>query len=131
MLHRWAPKRLVAPVTKWVSARGGATVGVSAMLPPPVPLMPLLLAAGSLGVSRRKFLIAFTVARAARYGLVTWLGVTYGRKVLRWWNQYLANWSATILWSFLALLVAAVAFGVWKYRQLEGPHRPARKLARA
>ena len=123
MLNRWAPKRLVRPLTKWVGARGAIAVSASALLPPPVPLMPLLLGAGALGVSRRKFLTAFSLARALRYGLVTWLGITYGRHVLRWWNRYLADWSSTILWTFLALLAAAITYGFWKYRQMEGKGR--------
>jgi membrane protein YqaA with SNARE-associated domain len=123
MLERWAPKRLVGPLTHWVSERGIATVAISALLPPPVPLMPLLLGSGALGVSRRKFLGAFAGARVVRYGLVAWLGATYGRHVLHWWNLYLADWSSTILWTFLGLLVAAIGFGVWKYRKTEGAAR--------
>jgi len=120
MLKRWAPKRLVGPLTRWVSQRGLATVAISAILPPPVPLMPLLLGAGALGVSRRKFLIGLASARLIRYGFVAWVGVTYGRRVLHWWNLYLADWSSTILWTFFGLLAAAIGFGVWKYRQTEG-----------
>ncbi len=123
MLERWAPRRMVGPLTRWVSERGITTVAVSALLPPPVPLMPLLLGSGALGVPRRKFLIAFSVARTVRYGLIAWVGVTYGRRVLRWWNLYLADWSSTILWTFLGLLVAAMAFGFWKYRRTEGAAR--------
>lgn len=123
MLERWAPRRLVRPVTRWVGERGFATVAISGLLPPPVPLMPLLLGSGALGVSRRKFLTAFSTARTVRYGLITWLGITYGRRVLRWWNLYLADWSSTILWTFLGLLAAAIAFGFWKYRQTENAAR--------
>jgi membrane protein YqaA with SNARE-associated domain len=119
MLERWAPRRLVGPLKQWVSRRGGTTVAISALLPPPVPLMPLLLGAGALGVARRKFLVGLGAARVLRYGLVAWVGVTYGRRVLRWWNLYLADWSSTILWTFLGLLVAAVGFGIWKYRRTE------------
>jgi membrane protein YqaA with SNARE-associated domain len=81
MLARWAPKRLVKPLTGWVSQRGFTTVAVSALLPPPVPLTPLLLGAGALGVSRGRFLAGLASARAIRYAFVAWVGVTYGRRV--------------------------------------------------
>jgi membrane protein YqaA with SNARE-associated domain len=129
MLDRWAPKRLVRPLTRWVSERGVATVAISGLLPPPIPLMPLLLGAGALKVSRNRFLVAFTLARTARYGLITWVGVVYGRRVLRWWNLYLAEYSGVILWTFLGLLAAGVAFGVWKYNHLEGGRARARRAA--
>ncbi|HEY0786404.1 MAG TPA: VTT domain-containing protein [Acidobacteriaceae bacterium] len=119
MLERWAPRRMVKPLTRWVSERGFATVAISGLLPPPVPLMPLLLGSGALGVSRRKFLAAFSTARALRYSLIAWISVTYGRRVLKVWNHYLADWSSTILWTFLALLVAGIAFGFWKYRRMQ------------
>lgn len=117
MLHYFAPKRMVEPVTRWMRGHGFATIAVSAILPPPVPLMPLLLGAGALGASRRQFLFAFSVARSLRYGLVAWVGATYGRHVLRVWNRYLSNWSAVILWTFFALLALAIGFGIWQYRR--------------
>jgi membrane protein DedA with SNARE-associated domain len=93
--------------------------------------MPLLLGAGALGVSRRKFLIGLSAARLIRYGFVAWVGVTYGRRVLHWWNLYLADWSSTILGIFFGLLAAAIGFGVWKYRQTEGSaQREAASAAR-
>jgi len=117
MLHYFAPKRMVEPVTRWMRGHGFATIAVSGMLPPPVPLMPLLLGAGALGASRRHFLLAFSLARTLRYGLVAWIGATYGRRVLRVWNHYLANWSGVILWTFFGLLLTAIIFGVWQYRR--------------
>ena len=117
MLAHFVPKRMLRPVTRWMRGHGFVTISVSALLPPPVPLMPLLLGAGALGASRKHFLSAFALARAVRYGLVTWIGATYGRRVLRTWNEYLANWSAVILWTFVGLLVTAIAVGIWQYRR--------------
>jgi membrane protein YqaA with SNARE-associated domain len=116
MLKRYVPKRFMAPITRWVKRNGVLTVSLAAILPPPIPLMPFLLSAGALGVSRNRFLIGFGVARSARYCMVVWLGVTYGRRVIRAWAQYLAEWSVVVIWSFIGLLIAAVIFGLWKYR---------------
>jgi membrane protein YqaA with SNARE-associated domain len=116
MLERYVPRRFREPLSNWVKRHGVTSVGIAAVLPPPIPLMPFLLAAGALGVSRKQFLWAFSSARTVRYSLVAWLGATYGRRVLRLWSQYLAGWSDVILWAFIGLLIVAVVFGIWKYR---------------
>src|SRR5580700_9137862 len=80
-LHRHLPKRFSKRLFGWVERNGTVAVVASALLPPPFPLMPMLLAAGALGVSRKKFLVSFSLARTFRYALVAWLADTYGRVV--------------------------------------------------
>jgi hypothetical protein len=92
------------------------TVGVACVLPPPIPLMPFLLCAGAFEVERKRFLASFTIARGLRYGLEAWLGAIYGRRIVRLWSRYLAGWSDVILGIFITLLIAAIIFGIWKYR---------------
>ena len=117
MLDHFAPKRMVELVTRWMKSHGGLTIAASAILPPPVPLMPLLLGSGALGASGRQFLIAFSLARGARYGLVAWVGAAYGPHVLHWWNRYLSKWSMPVLWAFIGLIVGGIIFGIWQYRR--------------
>ena len=117
MLNHFVPKRMVRLVNRWMKGHGFVTIASAAVAPPPVPLMPLLLGAGALGATRSQYLVAFTMARGLRYSFVAWLGAVYGRRVLHVWDQYLANWSTTILFVFFGLLVAAIAFGVWQYRK--------------
>jgi membrane protein YqaA with SNARE-associated domain len=116
-LPHYMPKRLVKRVTSQVGKRGVAAVTLFALLPPPFPMMPFLLAAGALGVSRRSFLIAFSIARAVRYSLIAWLASVYGRALVRAFRHYLAGWSDVILWVYLGLMAAAIAYGLWKFRQ--------------
>jgi membrane protein DedA with SNARE-associated domain len=78
--------------------------------------MPLLLAAGALGVSRKRFLISFSLARTFRYALVGWLAATYGRTVVRVFRHYLSDWSTTLMWIYLGLVVAGILYGLWKFR---------------
>jgi len=88
------------------------------VLPPPIPLLPFALASGALGVSRRRFLIVFGAARALRYSFVAWLGVTYGRRVVRMFSGSLQKWSTPLLCVFVALLAACIGYWIWKIRGL-------------
>jgi len=116
-LHRYMPKRFSRRLTRWVESKGTLAVTISALLPPPFPLMPLLLAAGALGVTRRKFLISFGLARTFRYALVAWLAASYGRTMVRAFRHYLAGWSTPLMWTYLGLVVAGILYGVWKFRR--------------
>lgn len=116
MLQRYVPERYLKRVGRWVRRHGMFTVAAACLLPPPVPLMPFLLSAGALGMTRNHFLISFGAARVLRYSLIAWLGATYGRPVIRAWSRYMAGWSDVVIWTFVGLVIAAVLFGIWKYR---------------
>jgi membrane protein YqaA with SNARE-associated domain len=132
-LHRYLPKRFGQRLGRWVEKKGTIAVVTSALLPPPFPLMPLLLAAGALGVSRRKFLVAFSLARTLRYSFVAWLAATYGRAMVRAFNRYLSGWSTILLWIYLGGLAIGILYGVWKFRKEkrrpENPRTPALSTA--
>jgi len=117
LLERSVPARFRQRLERWATDHSFLTVFISAVLPPPVPLTPFLLAAGALKVTRNRFLVALASARVVRYGLIAWAGATYGRKVVRWWTQNLAQWSDAILWTFIGLLVAGIVYGIWQYRR--------------
>jgi len=116
-LHRYLPKRLARRLFGWVERNGTLALIGSALLPPPFPLMPFLLAAGAFGVSRRKFLVSFGLARTFRYFLVSWLAVAYGRALVRAFRHYLYGWAPTLMWIYVALVVAGILYGVWKFRR--------------
>jgi membrane protein YqaA with SNARE-associated domain len=128
-LHRYLPKRFARRLSGWVENNGTLAVTTSALLPPPFPLMPFLLAAGALGVSRKKFFISFSLARTLRYSLVAWLAAIYGRAVVRAFRHYLSGWSTTIMWVYLGLVAAGILYGLWKFRhqqrQTVAPHGAA------
>jgi membrane protein YqaA with SNARE-associated domain len=117
LLERSVPVRFRARLEHWASDHSFMSVFVSAMLPPPVPLTPFLLAAGALKVTRNRFLVSLISARTLRYGLLTWAAATYGRKLVRWWTQNLSQWSGVITWTFVGMLAAAIVFGIWKFRR--------------
>lgn len=113
-LHRYVPARLLKRVTGWVERHRILAVFLPAVLPPPIPLTPFALAAGALGVSRRRFMAVYGAARTLRYSLVAWIGVAYGRHAIRVWSAALQKWSTPLICVFAALFVAGTCFGIWK-----------------
>lgn len=116
-LKRWVSARLLKRIVAWVGGHPVLAVFLPAILPPPIPLSPFILASGALGVSRPRFLAAYAAARALRYSLISWLAVSYGRHIVRLWSNELEEWSAPLLWTFLALLVTGIGFGIWQFRR--------------
>jgi membrane protein YqaA with SNARE-associated domain len=122
-LPRYVPARLLTRVVAWVEHHPVLSVFLPAILPPPIPLSPFVLASGALGVSRDRFLLVFGLARTLRYTLIAWLAVTYGRHVVRMWSSTLQTWSAPLLWVYGVLMVGGVCFGIWKVRSFKSQHR--------
>jgi len=117
-LRRHVSARMLGRVNAWVEHHPVLAVFIPAVLPPPIPLSPFLLASGALGVSRNRFLLVYGAARTLRYSFIAWLGVKYGRHVIRMWSGTLQAWSGPLLWGFGAIMLSGVCFGVWKVRSL-------------
>jgi len=126
-LRHHVPARILKRVVAWVKHHPILAVFLPAVLPPPIPLLPFALASGALGVSRVRFLIVYGAARTLRYSLIAWLGVTYGRQVIRIWSGSLQQWSTPLLCVFVGLVVAGICFGIWKLRRLQKPVSKAQR----
>ena len=63
-------------------------VAVPALLPPPFPIVPFLLAAGAMQYSRQKFVSALALGRGVRFMVVAGLGAIYGRHIIRFFSRY-------------------------------------------
>ncbi len=67
---------------------GFGAVALPALLPPPFPIVPFLLAAGAMQYSRKKFVAALALGRAVRFTIVAGLGAIYGRHIVRFFSRY-------------------------------------------
>jgi membrane protein YqaA with SNARE-associated domain len=115
-LKRWVPARILKRIVGWVERNPSLAVFLPAILPPPIPLSPFLLAAGALGVARKPFLLAFGAARVLRYSFVAWLAVVYGRRIVHLWAGTLEKLSTPLLWIFATMVVSGICLGVMKLR---------------
>src|SRR5215475_10673752 len=66
-LERKLSKRRAANVCKKFERWGFSAIALPALLPPPFPFVPFLVAAGAMQYSRRKFLGALALGRGIRY----------------------------------------------------------------
>jgi membrane protein YqaA with SNARE-associated domain len=71
-------KRVYGIFERW----GFAAIAIPALLPPPMPVVPFVLAAGAMQYSVNKFLLAMTLGRIVRYLILAYLAARYGRKML-------------------------------------------------
>ncbi len=81
-LRKRFSKQRVQKVLKTFERWGFAAIVVPAMLPPPLPIVPFLIAAGAMQYSRTKFLTALAVGRLVRYTIFAFLGATYGSQII-------------------------------------------------
>jgi membrane protein DedA with SNARE-associated domain len=81
-LERKLRARTLKKVYKTFERWGFAAIAVGALLPPPMPFVPILLVAGTMQYSVKKFLFALTLGRIARYSILAFLGARYGGQVL-------------------------------------------------
>jgi membrane protein YqaA with SNARE-associated domain len=83
-LSRKRAKQVSNAFERW----GFFAVAVPAILPPPFPFVPFLIAAGAGQYPPKKFLAALAAGRGVRYSIAAGLGYVYGSHVLRFFNQY-------------------------------------------
>jgi membrane protein YqaA with SNARE-associated domain len=122
-LEKRTPPRIFKRVCGWMESHAILAVALPAILPPPMPLSPFVLAAGALNMSRQKFMITFTSSRLVRHATAAALGVLYGKPVLHFWNLFSRRWGTTILvvlWTGILLSVGVALWQLGKTRRSVG-----------
>jgi membrane protein YqaA with SNARE-associated domain len=79
--RRFSPRK-VDKVCKIFERWGFGAIAIPALLPPPIPMVPFLLAAGAMQYPVRKFLVALTLGRISRYTILAYLAARYGRHII-------------------------------------------------
>ena len=82
------PNKKIDKVYKKFERWGFGAVAIPALLPPPFPIVPALLAAGAMQYSRKKFIAALAVGRGIRFTIVAFLGAHYGPHIVAFFSRY-------------------------------------------
>jgi membrane protein YqaA with SNARE-associated domain len=81
-LERRFSRRQVDKVCGIFGRWGFGAIAIAALLPPPVPMVPFLFAAGAMQYPVRKFLAALALGRIPRYMLLAYVAKRYGRQII-------------------------------------------------
>jgi membrane protein YqaA with SNARE-associated domain len=109
-------KEVYAIFERW----GFASVVIPAILPPPFPIVPMLLAAGAMQYPTKKFLVALTVGRSIRYVILGYLGEHYGRHIVNFFARY--YWP--VLGVLIAFAVLGALYGLFEYKRRQRTENP-------
>lgn len=127
-IEKRTPPRIFKRVSRWMESHAILAVALPALLPPPMPLSPFVLAAGALKMSRNKFLVTFTLSRLARHAFAVWLGLRYGGVVLTLWEKFFTRWGTPILIVLWVLILGSVGYAfyqLWNTRKSLGSPKTA------
>ncbi len=107
LLDKYVPPRFRDRMKHWSEEHALLSVALPAVLPPPAPLMPFLIAAGALRMPRARFYWSFTLSRFARHAFFAWLGLHYGGHIMPAYLRFADRYG----WILLVLVWGSVAFG--------------------
>ncbi len=129
-LQKKLSKRRADQVSRIFQRFGFWSVAANAVIPPPMPIVPILIVAGALKYPRQKFLCALAVGRGARYLLLAYLGHLYGRSILHWLSKYYQP----LLYILIGLAVLGSVAGLYfwwrsKHKNQSGRRATVKRVA--
>jgi membrane protein YqaA with SNARE-associated domain len=111
-LERKLSRKNMDLVTKHFERWGFGAIAIPALLPPPMPMVPFVLAAGATKYSLKKFLLALTLGRIVRYSILSLLAAHYGHEIISFIGRH-GHPAAMAAVGLVA--IAAASFFVMRY----------------
>lgn len=115
-LEKRVPADKMKKVERVFKRWGFGAIVIIAILPPPAPLVPFLLAAGAAQYPTKRFIGALTLGRTLRYGALAYLASIYGNAI-----RHLISHHTNILIILAALSVAGGVGGALYLRYRKKP----------
>lgn len=95
-----------------IGKRSGIAVFLGGLAPPPFPFTMVIGAAAALDYSLWRILTINFFARGARFALLAWLAIKFGRQVLAVAKSEPFEWAMGV---FIFLCLAGSAFSIWRW----------------
>ncbi len=122
-LERKLSRKNMNIVTKNFERWGLGAIAIPALLPPPMPLVPFVLAAGATKYPLKKFLAALTLARIVRYSVLSLLAAHYGHEII----SFMGKHTHPVVLAVAALVAIAAAVFLVLHYGAKGKTRGSKK----
>jgi membrane protein DedA with SNARE-associated domain len=109
-LQHWISSDVLEKVKDKVKNKGAIALLLPALLPPPFPLMPFVLASGALSVSPTRFFTMFAGLRMLRFSVLTALAWFYGRQIIA---VFQTRTFRTVVAAVVVLIVVGTATSIY------------------
>jgi membrane protein YqaA with SNARE-associated domain len=111
-LERRFSRRRMDEVCKIFERWGFGSIAIPALLPPPVPMVPFLFAAGAMQYPAKKFLAALMLGRISRYIILAYLAARYGRQII----AFIAKHGHPVAVGIIVVLIAVAVVFLYFWR---------------
>lgn len=120
-IRRIAGEKKYDSLKNRIGKRSGIAVFLGGLAPPPFPFTMVIGAAAALDYSLWRMATINFFARGARFALLAWLAIKFGRQVLAVAQSKPFEWAMGV---FIFLCLAGSAFSIWHWVQRS--HAPRR-----
>jgi membrane protein YqaA with SNARE-associated domain len=97
---------------------GFGAIAVPALIPPPFPMTPFLIAAGAAQYPRNKFILALVLGRGVRYTLFAALAAFYGRQILNYFTEH----AGTVIVTGILIVAMGIGFAILRVKHSSSKH---------
>jgi membrane protein YqaA with SNARE-associated domain len=117
VIEKHVPKGRLKYIERKVRQNAGWAVGFAAVMPPPFPFTPFVVAAAALEYPRKKLLGVIAATRLLRFSIEGGLAILFGRRILIWAASPAFTWAVIIL---ITVSVLASVLSVWNWIRKSG-----------
>lgn len=129
LVDRYVPARFRDRIQHWTEEHSLLSVALPAILPPPAPLMPFLIAAGAFRMPKVRYYTSFTASRFVRHALFAWVGVHYGRQIMPVYLRFANRYGWIVLVVVWGSILFGVVYAIVKLRTRDSSGSPAEAAA--
>jgi membrane protein YqaA with SNARE-associated domain len=120
-LERFVSRKRIDKLKAKLENKGGLTVFVATLIPPPFPFTPVVMTASALQSPRSQLLIAVFLGRLLRFGVEAVLALYFGRQLIAFMNSDVVTY---IVYGLIGIAAVLSTLSLLKWLKRKQPQTP-------